>query len=476
MMKATKLLSRIFSAFICASVFMLAPIQSQAMQGVKIISLDSSYTAGAKGSLTANANSVDLPVGQSMIIETEEDIKDVLVSAPAIADATVKNKRRLFVFGNSLGSANLVIFGNGGKQLAAMTVRVVNDISSLRTLIRKLLPNSNIRIDAYQNNIILSGIALNALEAQRAQDIAEKFISEGGSVLNTINIAEKEQVQLRVTVAEVNREVIKQLGVKFSGSVGFGNSSISLNSNPGYNVNTTVNNATQLASNIISGNNSLTANVKALQRDGIAKMLAEPNLVAVSGENASFLAGGEFPVVVGWEDNKVSYEYKPFGVGLDFTPVVLSGGRIKVRIKTEVSELSSQGALSIGAVSVQALKVRRAESTVELPSGGTLVMAGLLREDYSQAMEGTPGLSDIPILGQLFKSRDFKQQQTELVIFVTPYIVRAVAASDLAKPTDNLTPPDDASSIFMDQLNRIYSDGDAPVKGKYHGDIGYIYE
>ncbi|SDR17851.1 type II and III secretion system protein family protein [Pseudovibrio sp. Tun.PSC04-5.I4] len=416
--------------------------------------------------------------GRSIVLNTNEEVRDVLVSKPEVADAVVRTRNRVFVFGNEIGQASLVLFGNGGRQLASFNLNVQPDPSGLIELLDRLLPNSDINADIINQSIVLSGTAVSSLEAQQAYDIALKFVSnDEKKIVNTIGIAEKDQVQLKVTVAEVERTTIKQLGVNLKGSIKIGALDIGFNTSPAYNINPSVVNAGSLGGKLSFGGGSFSPTLKALEREGVMRTLAEPTLVAVSGENASFLAGGEFPIPVAYEDNKVSLEFKPFGVSLDFTPVVLSGGRIKLRVKTEVSELSSEGAVSIGgSVSVSALKVRRAESTLELPSGGTLVLAGLLKQNYGQEIDGIPGLKDVPILGTMFKSRDYVNRQTELVIFVTPYIVRPVARSQITRPDDNFAAPSDQSTIFLNQLSRIYRANDAPVKGSYNGKVGYIYE
>lgn len=416
--------------------------------------------------------------GRSIVLNTNEEVRDVLVSNPEIADAVVRTRNRVFVFGNKIGQASLVLFGNGGRQLASFNLNVQPDPSGLIELIQRLLPNSAINADIVNESVVLSGTAISALEAQQAYDIALKFVgNDDKKIVNTIAVAEKDQVQLKVTVAEVERTTIKQLGVSLQGALSIGALDVKFNTSPAYNINPSVVNAGLFQGQLPIGGGSIVPTIKALERDGVMKTLAEPTLVAVSGENASFLAGGEFPIPVAYEDNKISLEFKPFGVGLDFTPVVLSEGRIKLRIKTEVSELSSEGAVNLaGAISVSALKVRRAESTLELPSGGTLVMAGLLKHNYGQEIDGIPGLKDVPILGTMFKSRDYINKQTELVIFVTPYVVRPVARSQIARPDDNFAAPSDQSTIFLNQLSRIYRSTDAPVKGSYHGKIGYIYE
>ncbi len=416
--------------------------------------------------------------GRSIVLNTNEEVRDVLVSNPGIADAVVRTRNRVFVFGNEIGQASLVLFGNGGRQLASFNLSVQPDPSGLVKILARLLPNSAINTDIVNESVVLSGTAVSALEAQQAYDIALKFVgNDEKKIVNTIGVAEKDQVQLKVTVAEVERTTIKQLGVNLQGSIKIGALDASFNTAPAFNTNPSVVNAGRLAGDLVFGGGSIAPTLKALEREGVMRTLAEPTLVAVSGENASFLAGGEFPIPVAYEDNKVSLEFKPFGVGLDFTPVVLSEGRIKLRVKTEVSELSSEGAVSIaGSVAVSALKVRRAESVLELPSGGTLVMAGLLKQNYAQEVDGIPGLKNVPILGTMFKSRDYINRQTELVIFVTPYVVKPIARSQITRPDDNFAPPSDQSTIFLNQLSRIYRSTDAPVKGTYHGKVGYIYE
>jgi pilus assembly protein CpaC len=205
--------------------------------------------------------------------------------------------------------------------------------------------------------------------------------------------------------------------------------------------------------------------------------LAEPNLTAISGETANFLAGGEFPVPIAQQLGTISVEFKKFGIGLSFTPVVMSEGRISLKVSTEVSELSNQGAVNIGTLSIPALKVRRAETTVELPSGGSMVMAGLLSDQSKQALSGYPGLKNLPILGTLFRSRDFQKDETELVVIITPYVVKPVARQQLAQPDQGFGWASDVDADLMGQMNRVYGRNPerAPV-GKFDGDVGFIVD
>ena len=225
-----------------------------------------------------------------------------------------------------------------------------------------------------------------------------------------------------------------------------------------------------------AGGNQIDHAIRALERDGLIRTLAEPNLTAVSGEPAKFLAGGEYPVPTVDTVGGLSVTYKEFGVGLAFTPVVLSEGRISLKIETEVSELTLDGAVTLSGISIPALKKRQAKSTVELPSGGTLVLAGLISDDTRQNIDGLPGAKDIPILGTLFRSHDYIKSETELVVIVTPYLVKPVARSQIASPTDGLAADTDLKANFLGNLNRIYGRSEAMPAGDLKGDYGFIVE
>lgn len=426
----------------------------------------------------ASGRILNVGIGRSVVINLAEDAADVLVSNPEIADAVLRTPRRIFVLGNTAGQSRLVLFGRSGRELASFSIRVEKDTSDLTRIIRRLVPGANITAESINGNVVLSGTAKSTVEAQQAADIAAKFqgAETSASIVNLIAVSGSDQVHLKVTVAEVERSIVKQLGVRFSGTISTGNFTPFGDNVPGFNVNPSIVNQATAGVTFTSGATSLTAQIDALSRSGVIRTLAEPTLTAISGENASFLAGGEFPIPIAQDGNEISVEFKKFGVGLDFTPIVLSGGRISLRVKTEVSELSNEGAVSAGGITISALKVRRAESTLELPSGGTLVMAGLLKESYQQAVEGVPGLMQLPILGSLFKSRDFLKSQTELAVFVTPYVVRPVAQQKLARPDKNLLAPSDAEAIFLNRLNKIFNPNGEAAEGTYHGQVGFIYK
>lgn len=419
-------------------------------------------------------------LNKSVVIELTEDVRDVLVSNPAIADAVVRNARRVYVLGVAAGQANVFLFGSGGRQLASFDLSVEPDTGDLQRTIRRVLPDSSIRAEAVNGSIVLRGSAATPIDAKRAADIAAKFVGgEQEKVVNMITVAGKEQVNLRVTIAEVQRSVIKQLGVDLNAAGAAGNIAFSaLTQNP-FSLTGAPLSSTAGTLGYTNGSTSVNSTFRALEQDGLIRTLSEPNLTAISGENASFLVGGEFPVPVGQSDGEISIEFKQFGVSLDFVPVVLSEGNISLHVKTEVSELSNTGSLTLAGsgLTIPALRVRRADTTVELPSGGSLVLAGLIKDDIRQSLDGVPGLMQLPVLGALFKSREYQRAQTELVVFVTPYIVNPVAASKLTRPDKNFAVPSDATGYFMNRLNRTYRlTGKGTSNGTYHGRFGFIYE
>jgi pilus assembly protein CpaC len=335
---------------------------------------------------------------------------------------------------------------------------------------------------------VLNGNVSNPMDAQTAFDIASRLVDDGKKVVNNISIHGRDQVMLKVTVAEMQRDVIKQLGIDLNGSIGMGTTVVNFNTTNPF----TAFGQTLSDTSATGTWKSVSATLKAMERAGIIRTLAEPTLTAISGENANFLAGGEFPIPGNYTCDpttrscQVQVQFKKFGVGLNFTPVVLSEGRISLKVMSEVSELSNENALtltqSIGINQVQTLTIpsirtRRGETTLEIPSGGSLAMAGLIQEQTKQQMNGVPGLMQLPVLGTLFKSRDFVNHTTELAVIVTPYIVRAVAQKNLSRPDDGFADPSDPSSILLGRLNRIYGVArTADPKRTYSGNYGFILD
>jgi pilus assembly protein CpaC len=430
---------------------------------------------------------VQIGIGKSLVVDLPRDAKDVLIANPAIANAVVRSARRAYLIGAAVGQTNMYFFDAEGRQIAGFDIAVTRDLNGARAALRQILPNSDIKIDGLGDGVVLTGTAANAGEAQQAYDLAVHLVGDDKKVTNSITLRSRDQVMLKVVVAEVQRNIIKQLGINLNGGVNYGATVVNFNTNNAFSAlgSPLSNSGVQVSTG------SVTATLQAMERAGVLRTLAEPNLTAISGENANFLAGGEFPVPGGFTCQnsgggiaqcQLGVDFKKFGVGLNFTPVVLSEGRISLKVVSEVSEVTSENSLVLSqsgnqAVTIPAIKTRRAETTLEIPSGGSLAMAGMIQRQTKQQINGIPGLMQLPVLGALFKSRDYVNNTTELVVIVTPYIVRAVAQKDLSRPDDGFADPSDPSTILLGRLNRIYGVAKQanPPKG-YNGRYGFIID
>jgi pilus assembly protein CpaC len=429
---------------------------------------------------------VPLGVGKSVVIDLPRDAKDVLVANPLIANAVVRSARRAYLIGVAVGQTNVFFFDGEGRQIAGLDIAVTRDLNGVRGALQQVLPHADVKIEGVADGVMLSGSVANPGESQQAYDIATRLVGEG-KVVNGLTIRGRDQVMLKVTVAEMQRDVIKQLGVDLNGAFNYGSAVLGFNTVNPFSVS-----GLTPDSFVSAQTPSISATLRAMERAGVIRTLAEPNLTAISGESANFLAGGEFPVPAGYTCDpatrscQVSVSFKKFGVGLNFTPVVLSEGRISLKVMTEVSELSNEGALTLAqsisvtqtsSVTIPSVKTRRAETTVEIPSGGSLAMAGMIQEQTKQQINGLPGLLQVPVLGALFKSRDYINRQTELVVIVTPYVVRAVARKELSKPDDGFVDATDPATILLGRLNRIYGTTGKVEPGRsYHGSYGFILD
>jgi pilus assembly protein CpaC len=433
----------------------------------------------------ASTQMLALPVGRSAVVDLPVDARDVLVSNPQVAEAVLRTPRRIYVLGLKSGATDAMFFDGAGRRLLSLNIRVDQNTSALADTINRVIPGSSVKIDAINDTVILSGTVMNVGDADRAVKIAEATVSKPEQVLNMLSIAGKDQVMLKVRIVEMNRQVIKQLGVNWQALINqAGSTAAAIATTSTFGINSGILGGIDGAVTSKFGSSVVRADLQAFDRIGLTRTLAEPNLTAISGESAKFLVGGEFPVPTGEDTTgKVSIEFKPFGVGLGFTPIVLSNGRISLKLSTEVSELSNQGSFNLstgtggGTIVVPALTVRRAETTVELPSGGAMMIAGLLQEKAAQNLDSFPGVKDLPVLGALFRSRDFQAGQTELVIIVTPYLVSATSPSDLQTPVDGLQLANDLDTILLGQLNKSYKHEPEATAGRtYQGPYGYVVE
>jgi len=434
-----------------------------------------------------NARPVALGVGKSIVLDLPRDIKDVLVADPKIANAVVRSSQRAYIIGAAVGQTNIVFFDSAGQQIAAYDIAVTRDLNGVRAALKQTLPNSDIHIEGVADGVVLSGTAANPIEAQQAADLAARLVGGLDKVVNSIAVRGRDQVMLKVTLAEVQRSIVKQLGIDLSASMNYGTAVVKFNNTNPF----TANNAPLVANNALTGSfgatPSVQATLRAMESAGVVRTLAEPNLTAISGESATFISGGEFPIPTGVTCQTTAsgglgncvqtVSFKKFGISLNFTPVVMTEGRISLRVMTEVSEVSTENALTGGAggTTIPSIKTRRAETTLEIPSGGAMAMAGLIQEQTKQAINGFPGLSQVPVLGSLFRSRDFVNNQTELMVLVTPYIVRAVAQKDLSRPDDGFANASDPQADLLGSVNRIYGvPGRVEPARNYRGTYGFI--
>ncbi len=451
---------------------------------VALVAPGSGAFAGSEMSIkaaSANGRAIEVGLNKSIVIETPRDVRDVLVSSPTIADAVVRTPRRVYVLGMQIGQANVILFDGNGNQIVSFDVNVARDNASLAALLRRMIPSSDIRVDGVGDGVALSGSVEKPGDAEKAMDLAASYVGDRKKVNNYISVQAGEQVQIRVTVAEVERTVVKQLGINIGGTLQRGIFSTSGTISNPFSVALQNLSDTSMSMTLGGTSNNFTGSLEAMERNGLVRTLAEPNLTAISGEKADFLAGGEYPIPTGYENGNISIEYKPYGVALSFRPIVMSENRISLQIKSEVSEISSDQTITLGSadnqITVPGLRTRRSSTTLELPSGGTMAMAGLLRDDLRKNIDGFPYLKDLPVLGALFRSRDYKRNQTELVFFVTPYIVKPIAKSKTALPTQNVQPSSDMNDIFLGALTRRYDMSGGGRRGiKYSGRFGYSYE
>ena len=462
------------------------PIQAQSLAG----------GPGAGGPATIRvdlgaggaARNLALPRGKSAVIELPVDVRDILITNPAVADAVLRTPRQIYVLGMTSGQTDAILFDASGRRILSLNIRVDADFGALAETINRVLPGARVQAEPIGDAVILTGMVANAGDADKAAQIALRYVAKPEQVLNMLTIAGKDQVMLRVRVVEVQRSVIKQLGVNLNAILQQGSGAITLAQTAAFSINGALGGGVTAGGTYTGSNtpaDSLIGSIRAFERVGLVRTLAEPNLTAVSGEAAKFLAGGEYPVPVNQDasNGSVTVEYKPFGVGLAFTPVVLSGGRISLKISTEISELTTQGAFTLGSstsgtsLTIPALTVRRAETSIELPSGGSMMIAGLIQQTTRENLDALPGVGSVPVIGSLFRSRDFLSGDTEMVVIVTAYIVDPNNPGAFQTPADGLQFSSDADTLLFGKLNKTVGAPPGANAGRtYQGPIGYVIE
>ena len=436
---------------------------------------------------------VNLGLNKTLVIDLPRDAADLLVARPEIADAVTRSARRIYLFGRAVGETNIFVFDENGDPIANIDLQVERDVSSLESDLERFIPGADIEVEVVSNNVVLQGVVLTPQDADRALQLAAAFLNsrDGGSapegdeqaVINLLTIAGQDQVTLKLTIAELQRTVAKQLGLTLSGGIqtatlGDGIAGLGgLTATGGVSGNT---GAGVFGASADVGIGDFSANLQAtlnaLNSTGMFRTLAEPTLTAISGEEAQFRVGGAIAVRVRTVEDGVSnfnIETINFGVEMNFKPVVLSSGRISVGLGVKVSEPVPGG--TDGVNTLFTLRERVASTSVELPSGGSFMIAGLINDSLRQNVTQTPGLSRLPILGPLFRSRDYLREETEMVVIATPYLVRPVAPSALQRPDDNFHPANDSQGFFLGRLNKIYGNSKAP-DAPFHGNVGFVYK
>jgi pilus assembly protein CpaC len=482
--------------------FALAP-QTPALSGDAAAPSSECNGAGA-------VKNLQLGVGRSVICDLPEDADEIFVGEPKVANAIVRNAHRLYISSLAAGQTTIFALAKDGRTIRKYEISVGRDVGSLKELLDTAIPGNDIHVKTVAESIILSGSVASAGDAQKAMDIANGYLSQvnnagdgaikktstsststptsgtmrdttnvgdggGGKVINSLIIRGLDQVSLRVTITEIRRDIVKQLGVNMTG-VGSGSNGFTV-TNP-FSVNGTLSNTAATLGWVTAGQN-ISATLAAFERQGVARTLAEPTVTAVSGESAKFLAGGTVPILNGESCSgnvcTPTIIQQPYGVTLNFTPVVLSPGRIQLRVATEVTDIDTSTQVNIFGASVPGFRTRKNETTVELPSGGSIASAGLISTKTQQAINGVPGLMNLPVLGTLFRSRDYLREETELLIVVTPYIVHAIDPRDVVRPDANFSEASDPQAWLLGRVNRIYSSSGAlqPMPG-YSGKVGFI--
>lgn len=405
-----------------------------------------------------------LEIRKGQLLRLERPAAAVFVADPEVADVQAHSPTLVYVFGRRSGATTLYAVDENEDVLIRREVVVEHHLSGLQGVIREVAPDSRIEVRSVDGGIILEGAVRDAVKAQELREIAGRYLGENETLINRLAVAAPTQVNLRVRVAEVSREVTKLFGINWEGIFSPGDFLFGLATGRAF---TTggglpflrssdaggVGNA--FSGSYTNGDVSVNGIIDALEREGLINVLAEPNLTALSGETASFLAGGEFPVPIGQDDDdSITIQFKEFGVSLAFTPTVLNAGRISMRVRPEVSDLSDKGAIKLDSLVIPALSTRRAETTVELGSGQSFAIGGLISNSTRNNLDKVPGLGDLPVLGPLFRSTRFQRSESELVIIVTPYLVAPVGGAQLATPRDGLEDPSDLQRLVDGRLAR----------------------
>lgn len=433
-------------------------------------------------------NDVTISVGAGRMVRLDSNMSDFFIANPAVADVQIRSANQLYIFGKAAGETTIYATNNAGKVIYSANVQVGNNIDSIGEMLSVAMPQSQIRVTPMNGMVLLTGTVGDPTDVEDANRLVQAFVGEGTQVMSRLKTATPLQVMLQVKIAEVSRSVARDIGLNlltrdqgkggFLFGVGRGDPGTikdivsetltdPVTGNPlvvgtEYTINQPERGTTLSAAGKLLGMDILST-LNLAEANGLVSTLAEPNLVALSGETASFLAGGEFPIPTAEGINGTAIEFKPYGVSLAFSPTVLEGGRISMRVRPEVSEISSANAVKLNGFEVPSLTTRRAETTVELGSGQSFMIGGLLSNSGNNSVDKAPFLGDLPIIGALFRSNSFRRNQTELVIVVTPYLVKPVNAADIVLPTDGYRSSNTGQQVLLGQQHDSRSGETRPM-------------
>lgn len=414
-------------------------------------------------SASANADSlVKVEINKGKMIKFSAPATSVVVADPTTADVQVVSPKMVFVYGKKIGETSLSAVGENDETIFQGVIDVTHNLSSLKRTVDRLAPDANVTFKTVDGGLVIDGSAASIQESENIRSVASAFVGATDKVVNMVTTSGGDQVTLQVKIVEMARTDLKKLGVNLQASLTGGGiiSEVVNGAVAATAINAARVGATNIQSTLTGGSGSISSLVEALETQGLATVLAEPSLTTATGKPASFLAGGQYPIPVAGENGTVTVQYQPFGVSLNFTPVVMSNDRISVLVNPEVSTLNFSNPIQVAGFTYPILDTRKAQATVELGSGQTFVLAGLLRNDTSNNISKLPGAGDLPILGALFRSQNFQNNQTELVILVTPYVVHPVSeAKKIQTPVDGFKLPSDMERLM---LGNLYQQQDMP--------------
>lgn len=459
---------------------MTALFRSLVLAGVVSLAAPAVPTLAQQAQITVAANSygavrnIDLELNKSIIVDLPAGVAEVIVSQPNVAAAIMRTRTRAIVQGITGGDTNIFFLDDNGRTIQVLDLRVIKEPSqvgnALEEALARVIPGSKISVESVTlkddtNRVVLTGSVLSSDDKDRAHQVAIQFAGDPANVANILDIVGAQQVMLQVTVSEVKRNVAQQLGINLSGSVTVGAVNLGFNTGQFSQTQQTIPNTLTGGGTI--GNVEINAAIKALENRGALRLLAQPTLTAISGQSAKFLVGGEIPYATRNTDGTTQIDYREYGVNLEFTPTVRSNGSLSLAVKTGVSEVQSDYSLSR----------RDVNTVVELVPGSTLAIGGLIEQRSNSAADQLPVLGNIPILGALFRSREYRNQETELVVLVTPYLVNPSPANSIAVPTDFTQPASDAEAIFLGRLEKQYGvSGSGAMRGGFSGSVGFVLD